>query len=301
MFCFSNNLAVIAAELHGTSIETDLSLFLGSVIGEEPSEEEMQLEEQEVAQGHDEDLLLKSVDHGESEITIQLDEPTPPSPKPEEELLEMDLGSAEGLTLDLDEIPDLDLSQIEEEVGATAEPGDQTEMLLSEASEFPEGREEQLELNLDEIDLSDLAPFDEDKPEAAQADTEPAEAEIAFDLGSISESDETVTLDLGSVSDQTVTLDLGSVSEEPESEIPTLDLEDFMLGTGLDKNEDDNLDAKAGQTNKGQSAGAAAGDDADEFDLMNLDLSEFSLTEEGKEKSAPGELKLTLESEDDRS
>lgn len=268
----SRDLTAIALELHGTSIESDLSLFLGSVIGEEPTEAELQFSEQDAMTGQADELIFGSdLTTDDQEITIQLDEPQT-TPELEEEALTLNLEPQPELTLDMDEIPALDLSQIEGEASADEVQSDQTAMLFAEAGEFQEGQGEKLTLNLDEIDLSDLAPLDEEDHTAAvapQSEPEPeTEPEITLDLGMDADTDSGATLDLGS-----------AMAEENET--PILDLEDFMLGTGLE-NTTETLELQDLLSNNiADNEGAAQASKA-----------------APKKKSAPAEIKLSLESDD---
>lgn len=265
----SRDLTALAEELHGTSIETDLSLFLGSVIGEEPTDEELQFDEQIAATDQSADFFLEEAATTEdSEITIQL-ETQPATPEPEAPSLALEPELQPELTLDMDEMAALDMSQIEEESGLEEEqPVDQTEMLLAEADEFHEGQAEQLTLNLDEIDLSDLAPLDEEQDTLELSVPTTAEPEP--------ETEQEITLDLGDdTAAASETLDLGSTQEE-DNGLAILDLEDFMFGTGLEKTPE-----------------------AEELkDMPSNKAKEDSKAGSGKTNAAT-ELKLTLESDDE--
>lgn len=278
----SRDISALVDELHGTSIETDLSLFLGSVIGEEPTAMDLQSDEQIFVESQTEDLILDEELPQESEITIQLDEASPKHVS-EESALNLEPESPPELTLDMDEISSLDLAQLGDEPAGFEETSDQTQMIFAEAGEFQGSQEEQLTLNLDEIDLSDLAPLDEIQTESAAAPQIVAEPEVEPEL----------TLDLGMDSDHEadVALDLGSFMEEDQS-TPILDLEDFMAGTGLERPEDAHGLHEL-LSNKPESAAKPTKTASDtQFDLDLGDVSGMNdLTE----------LKLSLESDDDKS
>jgi hypothetical protein len=277
----SRDISALVDELHGTSIESDLSLFLGSVIGEEPTAMDLQSDELVFATSQAEDLILDEELPQEGEITIQLDEASLKQ-VPEESALDLEPESPPELTLDMDEISSLDFSQIEGEATGIEEPSDQTAMLFSEAGEFQGGQEEQLTLNLDEIDLSDLAPLDEAQTEstAPQIVAEPeVEPELTLDLGRDSDHDAGAPLDLG------------AFLEEDQS-TPILDLEDFMAGTGLERPEDahglyDLLSKKPESAAKPTTAESGM--------LLDLDLGDDSNSTHDL-----SELKLSLESDDDK-
>ncbi|MBU0731143.1 MAG: hypothetical protein KKE17_06860 [Proteobacteria bacterium] len=298
----SRDLTQIAEELQGTSLESDLSLFLGSVTGTLPDEDAFESSAETFAADDEATMFdLETADEDEG-ISLTLDDES------DEEALSLEaddssdaagpLAIEDEITLDMAETP-IDLSGIEEEAPS---PPDQMESLLAEAGEYQEAQNGEIAFNLGEIDLSDLAPIDEDSAEETLAETgdEPVleidSDELVFESGP--ETDEKPSLKLMSEEGDTVIMKVPVIEEPPakerDSDEAVLDLDDMMMDIGSHDDTGPTLDLS--DDNDTMETSRGTGDAAD--DLM-LDLEDVSgATEE--EPFDLGDLELTLESEDDK-
>ncbi len=286
----SRDLTEIAEELQGTSLETDLSLFLGSVTGTLPDDNSFE-DDAATFMTADDDADLELDDSEDDSPGISMKEPPTvaikmPQMEPEEEI-----------SIDMDEIPPIDLSGLESTEEEETEPADQTESLLAEAKEFNEDQEEVTTVNLDEIDLSDLAPLDESPSEETTLDLseetpvmdlnmEDADDGAETELETEDDTDQTLDLSLDSEAEEELSLDVDEQEDSPSSgldlagglaeEEGVLDLEDILL------------DMNSEQEQEGEPADSAPGDE------LVLEMDDSADSEE------PFDLELTLEDEDDK-
>lgn len=207
----SRNLADVAEDLQGTSMETDLSLFLGSVIEAEPSETEL----------HEGDTFA-----AESDIDLTLEEEEPMLDLGEEAEADVLNVSEEELTLDIEEVPPIDLSGIGEE-----EQTDKTDKLFADAQGYTE--EQGIKgpsVDLEGIDLSDLAPLEEAVEEEPALELEGETEAAAAPEETALELEDEAALELAEEEQEEVSLDLEY--DEEAAEEPALKLEEEAEAAG---------------------------------------------------------------------